>query len=70
MRAISEEGSAKKMSHAKLSHMETNSGVALSLVFIQNMGGCDCLQVGIVSRKCPEHAYGFAIVKNGEIEVD
>ena len=28
-----------------------------------NMGGCECLQVGIVSTKFPEHVYDFAIVK-------
>ena len=28
-----------------------------------NMGECECLQVGIVSTKFPEHVYDFAIVK-------
>ena len=54
-----------KMAHAKLIHME-NGGVALSLVFryvIPNMGGCECLQVGIISTKFPEQVYDFAIVK-------
>ena len=55
-----------KMAHAKLIHME-NGGVALSLVFLYvympNMGGCECLQVGIVSTKFPEHVYDFAVVK-------
>ena len=45
-----------KMAHAKLIHME-NGGVALSLIFrcvyMPNMGGCECLQVGIVSTKFP-----------------
>ena len=33
-----------------------------------NMGGCECLQVGIVSTKFPEHVYDFAIVKMATLD--
>ena len=33
------------------------------LCYMPNMGGCECLQVGIVSTKFPEHVYDFASVK-------
>ena len=67
MRDIKGGWAAMKMAHAKLIHME-NGGVALSLVFrygtyMPNMGGCECLQVGIVSTKFPEYVYDFANVK-------
>ena len=64
-----------KMVHAKLIHME-NGGVALSLVFLyvympNNMGGCECLQVGIVSTKFPEHVaiVKMAILRSGRVRL-
>ena len=59
-----------KMVHAKFIHMKNLWSCVVShfpLCYIRNMGGCDRLQVGIVSRKCPEQVYGFAVMKNGEL---
>ena len=57
-----------------LIHTE-NGGVALSLVFryvyMPNMGGYECLQVGIVSTKFPEHVYivKMATLRSGRVRL-